>query len=149
MISLKCVELVKRFEGFSPTPYLCPAGYLTIGYGHIVREGENLKIPLSRQEAEFLLVTDLVKTAIAIRPLITVEVHQYMLDALVSFTFNVGVYAFRASTLRRLLNAKSFYEAADQFLRWVYAGGKRLKGLERRRIAERALFLEGVRELWK
>lgn len=68
-----------------------------------------------------------------------------MLDALVSFAFNVGTHAFEISTLRRKLNREEYLDAADEFLRWVYAGGRKLRGLVRRREAERALFLEGLK----
>mgnify|MGYP000616131756 CR=1 FL=1 len=145
----RCIELVKEFEGFRSKPYLCPAGYLTIGYGHVVtpQEKERLVKSITEEEALRLLVWDLIKVEWRLYPLIHVLIHPWMRDALVSFAFNVGIYAFRASTLRRKLNAGDFWDAADEFLRWVYAGGRRLKGLVRRREAERALFLEGLREM--
>lgn len=143
----KGLELVKRFEGFSPRPYLCPAGYWTIGYGKVLgRQWNNEwgKLVITQRQAENMLIEDLKKYEKAILPLIDVEIHDYMLDALVSFTYNVGVFAFKASTLRKRLNNYEFYECADQFLKWVYAGGRKLQGLVKRREAERALFLEGV-----
>ncbi|MDW8136260.1 MAG: lysozyme [Thermodesulfobacterium sp.] len=145
----KCLELVKKFEGFSPKIYVCPAGYPTIGYGHVVtpEEREKFKNGITEEEAEELLRQDLLKFAKAIKPLIKVPIHPYMFDALLSFTFNVGVYAFKASTLRRKVNAKEWQEAADQFLRWVYAGGRKLPGLVRRRQEERKLFLLGYTEV--
>ncbi|MCX8041627.1 MAG: lysozyme, partial [Thermodesulfobacteriaceae bacterium] len=82
-----------------------------------------------------------------IKPLIKVSIHPYMFDALLSFTFNVGVYAFKASTLRRRVNAKEWKEAANQFLRWVYARGRKLPGLVKRRQEERKLFLLGYTEV--
>jgi len=141
----KCVELVKKYEGYSAFPYLCPAGYPTVGYGHVVLKGDNFQYPLSEEFAEQLLSKDLAKTEMLISPMIEVDVHPYMLDALISFSFNVGAFAFRASTLRKKLNNSEWYDCADQFLRWVYAGYKKLNGLKRRRQAERELFLEGVR----
>jgi len=140
----KCIELVKKYEGYRAVPYLCPAGYLTVGYGHVIMKEEILQYPLSREFAEQLLIQDLVKTEMLIKPMIKVDIHPYMLDALISFSFNVGAYAFRASTLRRKLNNREWYECAEQFLRWIYAGGRKLLGLIRRRQAEKELFLEGV-----
>jgi len=144
----RCIELVKHFEGFSPVPYLCPAGIKTIGYGHVITSDEDIKIPLSKEEAEIILIIDLLKVEKAITPLITVKIHPFMLDALISFSFNVGIYAFKASTLRRKLNAQEYLEAADEFLKWVFAGGRKLKGLIRRREAERGLYLEGFKLLF-
>jgi len=144
----RCIELVKHFEGFSPVPYLCPAGVKTIGYGHVITPEENIKIPLSKEEAEVILIIDLLRVEKAIIPFITAKIHPFMLDALISFSFNVGIYAFKASTLRRKLNAQEYLEAADEFLRWVYAGGRKLKGLIRRREAERGLYLEGLKLLF-
>lgn len=140
----KCIELVKKYEGFSAVPYLCPAGYPTIGYGHVITKEETFQYPISKEFAEQLLIQDLVKIEKLVKPMIKVDIHPYMLDAIISFSYNVGVYAFKASTLRKKLNNYEWYECADQFLRWVYAGGRILKGLIKRRQEERALFLEGV-----
>jgi len=145
----RCVELVKKFEGFSDYPYRCPAGYLTIGYGKVIYPKMKIEIPLSKEKAEELLIEDLLKIEKIISPLIQVKIHPYMMDALISFSYNVGCYAFKVSTLRKKINKKEFLDASNEFLKWVYAGGKKLKGLERRRQAERALFLEGVKLLFK
>lgn len=141
------IELVKRFEGFSPTIYICPAGYPTIGYGHVVtpEEKERYRGGINREEAEDLLRKDLVRFESGVRAQLKgVKLHEYFIDALVSFAYNVGLYAFKISTLRRLILRGELYDAADQFLRWVYGGGRRLRGLKLRRRAERELFLEGV-----
>ena len=143
----KCVELVKKYESFRAIPYLCPAGYPTAGYGHVILKEENLQYPLSKEFAEQLLIRDLAETEMLIKPMIKVDIHPYMLDALVSFSFNVGAYAFRASTLRKKLNSGQWYECAEQFLRWIYAKGRKLAGLIRRRQSEKELFLEGVKLL--
>jgi len=143
-MTVKCVELVKKYEGFSATPYLCPAGIPTVGYGHVILKEDDFQYPLSKEFAEEFLIEDLAKTEMLIRPMIKADIHPYMIDALVSFSFNVGAYAFRASTLRRQLNKSQWYSAAEQFLRWVYAGGRKLPRLQRRRQEERNLFLEGV-----
>ncbi len=143
----RCLELVKKFEGFSPVVYLCPAGYPTIGYGHVVRpeEMERYASGITKEEAEELLRQDLQRFEVGIKGLLKgVKLGEYSMDALLSFTYNVGLYAFKASTLRKKILRGELLSAADEFLKWVYAGGRRLEGLVRRRQAERALFLEGV-----
>jgi len=136
-----CIRLVKRFEGFSSVPYKCPAGILTIGYGHVITEKDNFVYPLTEEQAEHILIADLMRIEKIIRPMVFVPLAWHQLDALVSFSFNVGPYVFRASTLRKLLNEGDYEGAGEQFLRWVYVGKTKLKGLIRRRRAERALFL--------
>jgi lysozyme len=145
----EAIRLIKTFEGFSPVVYICPAGFKTIGYGHIVlpEEEERFKKAITESEGEELLYHDLLRFQVAINRLIKIQIHDLMFQAILSFSYNVGVYAFRASTLRRLVNEEAFEEAALQFPRWIYVGGRQLKGLLRRRIAERELFLKGVKEL--
>jgi len=141
----KCVNLTKKWEGFSAVPYLCPAGIPTIGYGHVITKKDNFQYPITREFAEQLLIRDLKGIEMLITPMIKIKIHPYMLDALICFSFNVGAYAFKSSTLRKKLNNGEWYECADQFLRWVYSGGRKLKGLINRRQEERELFLEGVK----
>lgn len=140
------IELIKRFEGFSPAVYICPAGYPTIGYGHVVmpEEKERFKAGITKEEAEDLLITDLMRFEKRIKPLIKVEITEPMLDAIISFSYNTGIGAFQRSTLRQKLNRGEFMDTADEFLKWTYAGGQRLRGLLLRRQAERELFLQGV-----
>ncbi|WP_312069487.1 lysozyme, partial [Acinetobacter sp.] len=78
----------------------------------------------------------------SVNNLVKVPLSQNQFDALVSLTYNIGSTAFKNSTLLKKLNAKDYAGAADQFLRWNKGGGKVLKGLVRRREAERALFLK-------
>ena len=138
--SLSGRALIRAAEAFSPTVYRCPAGKPTIGYGHVVRPGENFMLRLSREQAEALLVDDLAPVEIylnAVFPALT----QNQFDALASFCFNVGLGAFEKSTLFARLKAGDLNGAAGQFGRWVHGGGKRLPGLVKRRAAERNLFL--------
>lgn len=146
-MTYKGIELIKRFEGFSPTVYICPAGYPTIGHGHVVlpEEKERFKAGITKEEAEDLLITDLMRLEKRIKPLIKVEINELMLDAIMSFSYNLGIGAFQRSTLRQKLNRGEFIDASDEFLKWVYVGGRKLQGLVLRRQAERRLFLEGVR----
>lgn len=134
-------EIIKQSEGLRLEAYLCPAGVLTIGYGHTgsdVKEGSRV----SREEAENLLTRDLERFEKDILKMVKVELTQNQFDALVSFTYNVGSGALKGSTLLKKLNAGSYIEAADEFLKWTKAGGKELPGLVKRRRTERALFLE-------
>lgn len=141
------IELIKMFEGFSSIIYLCPSGYPTIGYGHVVtpEERERFRNGITKDKAEELLKSDLRKFERLIKhSLKAVKLHEYCFDALISFAYNVGFYAFRASTLRRKIINNELLSAGDEFLRWVFAGGRKLKGLVVRRSLERDLFLTGV-----
>lgn len=138
------LSLIRAFEGFSPTPYFCPAGFPTVGYGHVVQEGEQFDMPLSPEEGEALLRTDLPRYEGGVCRLIDVPLGDLCFDALVSFTFNLGEGALSASTLRRLVNAGRLADAGPQFDRWVFAGARKLPGLVRRRAAERALWERGL-----
>ena len=133
------VDLIKEFEGLELTAYYCPAGVLTIGYGHIldVEEGQTI----TEDEAEVLLRSDLKKFERCVNSYLAVTVTQSQFDALVSFAFNLGCDALRKSTLLRMLNEGDDIGASQQFVRWNKANGKQLAGLTRRREAERDLFL--------
>ena len=140
-ISDKGLDLIKRFEGFRDTAYLCPAGVWTIGYGHThdVKEGDTI----SQDKAEALLREEV---AAKYEPIVTantegLELTQGQFDALVSFVYNVGAYNFETSHLLTYLKAGDIDAAAAQFERWNKAGGKVLDGLTARRAAERELFL--------
>lgn len=136
--SQACVDLVKEFEGFRPTAYLCPAGVWTIGYG--TTENVDPGDEVTEQEAEEMLMDDLLEASKAIDDLVDVELTQQQYDALTSFVYNVGRDAFRNSTMLRLLNAGDYDGAAKQFPRWNKGGGRVLAGLTRRREAERQVF---------
>lgn len=141
------IELVKRFEGFSPTLYYCPAGIPTIGYGVVVHDVEKWKnVRLTREEAEKMLIEILAKYEALVRKALNhKKLHDYCYDALISFTYNVGIGAFRASTLRRKILRGELFDASNEFEKWIYAGGRPLEGLKRRRRAEKELYLEGLR----
>ncbi len=138
-ISQAGIDLIKRWEGFRGKAYLCPGNVWTIGYGHTKNVHQGMCI--SKAQAEELLKEDLRHFENAVRQLSKVELNQAQFDALVSFTFNVGVYAFKKSTLLRLVNQGDFLGAAAQFGRWVNANGKKLPGLVKRRAEEKRLFL--------
>lgn len=129
------IDLIKRFEGFSSTVYICPAGYPTIGYGHLVRDHETFE-EISQEESEALLRIDVESAERAVLRLIKIPLTDGQFDALVSFTFNLGSGAFQRSTLRRKVNRQAHAEVPAQLMRWVWAGGRKLNGLARRRRAE-------------
>lgn len=137
-VSADGLALIRRFEGFSAEVYRCPAGFLTVGYGHRVAQAE---APISRDMAERWLQEDAAVAARAIRRLIAVPLTQGQFDALVSFTFNLGAGALERSTLRQVINRGEHEEAPRQLLRWVYAGGRVLRGLVLRRQAEALLYI--------
>jgi lysozyme len=155
----EAVKLIKAFEGVvdgDPTtvnldPYLCPAGYWTIGWGHVVLDprGKQIKGAANRQqaravyadgltmaEAEVLLADDIRRFAAGVDQLVRVPLSDARFCALVSFAYNVGVGALARSTLLRVINEGSLDKAPAQFMRWTKAGGKELAGLKRRRQAE-------------
>lgn len=136
--------MIKWFEDLSLTPYPCPGGYPTIGYGHLIKntEMERFKTGINRNEAESILDNDIAMADQALNRLIRIKLNDNQRAALVSFIFNLGAGAFQASTLRQKLNRGEYQEAADQLPRWVYGGGRILPGLVRRRHAERSLFLK-------
>lgn len=130
------LELIKQFEGFSRTVYFCPAGHPTIGYGHVVKAGEDFTGGIEEEQAEEMLRQDAVIAEQAVLRLINVPLTDEQFDALVSFTYNLGGAALQRSTLRRKVNREDHAEVPEQFMRWVWASGRRLKGLIRRREAE-------------
>jgi len=138
--TLSDVELVQQWEGLRLTPYRDAAGLWTVGYGHLLGPGEPVE-SITHERAVELLDQDLQTARAAVDRLVTVPLTDQQRAALVSFVFNVGEGAFARSTLLRLLNAGDYDGAADQFTRWVYAGGQRLAGLENRRRHEQQVFL--------
>lgn len=144
----QAIELAKRFEGFHRVPrndplrlaypYVCPAGYHTIGYGHLC---DPKHPPITETEAEVYLARDL-QTALAATlrycPVLATE-PENRLAAIVDFTFNLGAGRLQTSTLRRRINQRDWTNAAQELRRWIYGGGKALPGLIVRRNAEAKL----------
>jgi len=138
----KAKRIIKEFEGLRLTSYLCPAGVWTIGYGHTKGVKKGMKI--DQTEADRLLDIDLIDVARAIRKFVKVDLNDNQAQSLVSFIFNVGSGAFSKSTLLKKINLKEFAFPSLEFDKWVYAKGKKLPGLVRRRKAERDLFDEPI-----
>lgn len=146
-ISNRGIALIKEFEGLYLDAYICPAGKNTIGYGTVMYRdtGEVVRLgdTITEEEADKLLKLDIKdKYEKYIREYVKVDITQNQYDALVSFVYNVGGGAFSESTLLKKLNKGDYEGASEEFERWVYGGGVRLKGLVRRRKAEKELFLE-------
>ncbi len=143
-VPIPAIELAKRFEGFHrmpraapgrARPYICPAGYWTIGYGHLC---DPTHPPITEAEAEAYLARDL-ETALAATlrycPVLAIE-PEARLAAIVDFTFNLGAGRLQMSTLRRRINQLDWAAAASELRRWIYGGGKVLPGLSARRESE-------------
>ena len=141
-ITQEGLDLIKWFEGFSPTIYTCPAGYPTIGYGHLVRDRERKRFAggISREEADELLIQDVLWAEKGVLRLINVPLTDGQFDALVSFTFNLGTGALQRSTLRRKVNREEHDEVPKEFMRWVWSKGRKLPGLVKRRFSESAYY---------
>lgn len=141
------IDLAKRFEGFHRVPktdpgrahpYICPAGYWTIGYGHLC---DATHLPITEAEAEVYLARDLqMALAATLRycPVLATET-EGRLAAIVDFTFNLGAGRLQTSTLRRRVNQRDWVAAGQELRRWVFGGGRALPGLVARREAEAAL----------
>lgn len=155
-ISALGLDLIKHFEGKYSRPYLCPARIWTVGYGHVLypeqirlKLDERLLYPLkpednrifTTEEIDALLREELGKYERGVVRLCPGEHPPNRFSALCSFAFNLGLGCLQRSTLRSALNRGDVELAANAFLRYTKAGGKELKGLVRRRQAERALFL--------
>lgn len=140
------VALIKTFEGLRLTRYKCSAGKWTIGIGHLIRPHEDFSMPITKEEAYALLHKDLAVSEKAVLRLITVPLSDFQFNALVSFTFNLGAGALQRSGLRMKVNSGEHGDVPDEFMKWVFSGGKKTKGLQRRRAAEAAHYMQGYLE---
>ena len=142
MISQEGIDLIKKWEGFRLLPYADAGGKATIGYGHLIKAGENFDKGVSFSEAEMLLLDDIVEAEKAVvRLLDQVPLSGSQCDALTSFVFNVGVRAFENSQLYDLLVKRDFVAAAGQFPRCCFVNKKGNVGLLNRRLDEMKLFM--------
>jgi lysozyme len=135
-------QIVRKYEGLRLKPYLCPAGVATIGYGSTGRDITMSHPPVTIEWAERRMQADcarFVSSALKISPILASYPNK--LCAIASFCYNLGATAYKGSTLCRKVNASAWQEAAEQFEKWVFAGGKKLNGLVKRRAIERDLFL--------
>jgi lysozyme len=155
-VSDKAIKVIIHHEGLRFKPYRCPAKLWTIGVGHVLYPDQG-KMPLDKrdsyelrpednrtftqEEVNGILRADLARFERGVSQYITVPLSQGMFDGLVSFAFNVGLGTLQRSTLRAKLNRGDKEGAAEELLKYCMAGGKILKGLQNRRIDERAMFL--------
>ncbi len=137
------VEKIKQFEALRLSPYKDIAGKWTIGYGHLIKPNESYLMggKITPQKADSLLRDDLKSAENAVNKWVTVPLTKNQMDSLVSLVFNIGEGNFKGSTLLRLINQKKYQQAASQFPRWVFAGGKQSVGLMARRAVEQNTFL--------
>jgi lysozyme len=154
-VSQKCIEQIKKDEGVRNRPYQCPALLWTCGVGHVI-DPHHAKVPfanrkqlpipdgwdrvLSAEEIDEILRKDLARFESGVLRLIKVPMTQGQFDALVSFSFNVGLGNLQNSTLRMKINREDYAGAAEQFLVWTKAGGRVLPGLVKRRAHEKEMF---------
>lgn len=137
------IDFIKQWEKLAMEPYNDGAGYMTIGFGHRIREGEHFK-RIDEDQARDLLMSDIEDVEVKLTDCLEREVSQEQYDSLASLCFNIGNHAFERSTLLQKLNqGRPFKECAPQFDRWVFGGGKKMAGLVNRRAAERKLFETG------
>jgi lysozyme len=156
-VSDSAVEVIKHHEGKRNKPYSCPALLWTIGYGHVLYP-EQAKLKLEERKAyplrpehdkiwsdggiDAILRSDLTRFESGVLRLCPGAINsQAHFDALVSFSFNVGLGSLQSSTLRMKYNRGEYEAAADEFTKWNKSGGRILPGLTRRRLEEQALFL--------
>ena len=156
-VSKKALKMIQHHEGVRLKPYRCPARLWTIGVGHVidpthatVKFEDRLNLPcpegwnrtFTMEEVDAILAKDLERFERGVLKFCPAAgTRQGWLDALVSFSFNVGLGTLQRSTLRQKFNRGDYAGAAEEFLKYTKAGGKVLRGLVNRRNDERALFL--------
>ena len=155
-VSDRCKEMIKHHEGLRLKPYRCPARLWTVGVGHVLYPDQG-RLPLdqrdafplaqednrafSKAEVDGTLSADLVRFEVGVARLFHMVLTTGQNDALVSFSFNLGLGGVQRSTLRQKVLRGEIEEAANEFLKFTRGGGKILPGLVKRRNDERALFL--------
>ena len=147
MIPRNAIDLVMTFEGFYARPYLCPAGVVTIGYGSTVYpDGKKVTLrdePVTKEQAIEYMEWELNKSMVSVLKYCPVlfTAPETWLGAITDFVYNLGAGRLQQSTLRRKINTESWEDVPTELNKWVYGGGKRLKGLVLRRQAEAAFFM--------
>lgn len=144
LITVNLRDIIKEHEGWSAKRYLDTAGYATIGWGHKILPGETFTL-ISKEQGEALLTADIERTRRGILPHITRPMNKNQEAAAISLAFNIGVTAFKNSTLLKKWNAGDKAGAAAEFLRWnkERKDGQLVvnRGLAARREKEKTLFL--------
>lgn len=155
-VSDKALGVIKHHEGVRQRPYRCPALLWTVGVGHVLYpEQGRLKLDermafklrpeddrqFSMEEVNGILASDLQRFELGVERFCPVPLTQGQFDSCVSFSFNVGLGTLQRSTFRQKVIRGDKEGAADELLKYCMAAGKILKGLQNRRIDERAMFL--------
>jgi lysozyme len=136
------LELLKKLEGFRAKPYADSGGKMTVGYGHLIVPGDGVALGdiIDPVKATELLSKDVKYAVDGVNNNVTSSITQNQFDALVIFVYNVGVTAFKNSTLLKMLKAGDVKGASEQLLRWDKVNGVSVSGLHNRRVAEQTLF---------
>lgn len=147
-VSKACLDMLAHHEGVRTKPYKCPAGLWTVGVGHLIGDGKSLPADWNRtftlKEVYDILAKDVARFERGVlRLLPNVRLSQNEFDALVSFSFNLGLGTFQRSSIRQALLRGDKIAAMQSLRKYNKAGGKVLKGLDNRRKDEEALFLKG------
>ena len=143
-VNIVAERLIKSFEGLKLQAYRCPAGLKTIGWGHVMKPVEQVVESITEEQADYLLEQDMAESRKAIYRYYPMSLNLPQEGALISFVFNCGAGAFQASSLRQKLLRGEYLLAANEFPKWVHVRGVKLKGLVRRRLLEREVFLQGM-----
>lgn len=144
-VSERGIRLIKHHEGVRNWPYRCAAGLFTVGVGHLIGDGKSLPESWNRlftkEEIDGLLKSDLRRFELGVHKMLpNMPLRQSEFDALVSFCFNLGLGCFQRSTVRQALLRGDKTQAMESLVKYCRAGGKILKGLQTRRLDEKALF---------
>ncbi len=144
-VSERAIKLIKHHEGVRSRPYRCPANLWTVGVGHLIGDGKSLPDSWNRTftEAEIdgILKSDLRRFELGVHKMLpNVPLRQHEFDAIISFCFNLGLGCFQRSTLRQALLRGDKKAAMESLVKYCRAGGKILRGLQIRRLDEKALF---------
>ena len=144
-VSDKLIKLLRHHEGVRNKPYQCPAKLWTVGIGHLIGDGKTLppewNKTFTNEEIDAILKRDLNRFELGISKMLpNVPLRQHEFDALVSFCFNLGLGCFQRSTIRQALLRGDKKAAMESLVKYCRAGGKILRGLQIRRLDERALF---------
>ena len=144
-VSQKALEMLRHHEGVRRKPYQDAIGLWTIGVGHLIGDGNTLpddwKKVFTMEEVDEILRKDLARFEAGVERLCPSGLTSSRFDALVSFSFNVGLGCLQRSSIRMKHNRGDFEGAADGFLLYTKAGGKVFQGLVNRRKDERATYL--------
>ena len=145
IVNQKCIDIIKSFEGLFLKPYLCPANVATIGYGTIrYPNGTKVRmtdVAITEAKAMEYLMFEINQKSRAIDPMLREDLTGNQFAALISFAYNLGEGALRKSTLLKVVNATPLSpQIRTEFQKWIYADGKKLNGLLRRRNAEADLY---------